>query len=274
MKRTGAILLALLLAALPLLACAEEFTLSADALNAAQSISALRERYTSLLVLETDESDGAIETRWLWDGTDAEGRAVQAVSQSDGHVVMLVNGVFYDYDAATGDIVCCAWLPGAYEAFQADWEAQLQLFDEDMTFTAAEDGTAAYQMATTTKDDSLNETWVINASDYALQSYACVVQGADDTYGRYDLSVIYGAPSLVADDVLAELGGETFTLTLVSADGSETTQKLPKQGTIAFTDGAEQVLVFRDAAYTQPVSSLDPAEEDVSNGLTLYVSEE
>ena len=42
----------------------------------------------------------------------------------------------------------------------------------------------------------------------------------------------------------------------------------------AFTDGAEQVLVFRDAAYTQPVSSLDPAEEDVSNGLTLYVSEE
>ena len=96
MKRTGAILLALLMAVLPLLACAEEFTLSADTLNAAQSISALRERYTSLLVLETDESDGAIETRWLWDGTDAEGRAVQAVSQSDGHVVMLVNGVFYD----------------------------------------------------------------------------------------------------------------------------------------------------------------------------------
>ena len=38
MKRTGAILLALLVAALPLLACAEEFTLSADALNAAGAV--------------------------------------------------------------------------------------------------------------------------------------------------------------------------------------------------------------------------------------------
>ena len=88
-------------------------------------------------------------------------------------------------------------------------------------------------------------------------------------------STIFGGLATVVS-VLAGvfIGGETFTLTLVSADGSETTQKLPKQGKIAFTDGVEQVLVFRDAAYTQPVSSLDPAEEDVSNGLTLYVSEE
>lgn len=123
---------------------------------------------------------------------------------------------------------------------------------------------------------SISEIWNIDAQTHALQGYTCEASSTDDNGEEvtesYTLSVTYNAACLLPDDMLDQLSDETFTLTLVDEQGNATQQQLPVNLPIRFTDGSEHLLFFRDSAFENPLDTLDPAAEDVTNGMTLYYS--
>lgn len=269
-KKLLAMMLCMLL---PCAACAE--ALSADGLNEANALSNLRKTYASVLLDETDQIDDEVERQLCWDGTTDDGRRLQIIQPMEGQLMTFVlDGVFYEYDMTQGTLSCCAWLPGSQEAFAEDWETQLQLFTEALSFHAQANGIAAAQLTAVDKDGTVKESWQVNAAAYALQSYTCEAVLTDangaDTTETYTLLVSYDVASPLPDGLLEQLGGETFTLTLADEKGITSQQQLPASLPIYFTDGTDHLLFFHDAAFETPVEMLDPTVEDVTNGITLY----
>lgn len=71
------------------------------------------------------------------------------------------------------------------------------------------------------------------------------------------------------DELFPNAGeGETFSLRLVSIDGTETTLSIPLNLAVVFSDGVEDNVMFEDAALTVPVSRFEPWTHD--SGFTLY----
>lgn len=264
---------------LPWAACAEDQTLSADALNEANALPALRAAYGSLMVDELVQMDETAQQQTLWDGTTSDGRSLQiAMLPDEQRMSFVLDGVFYEYDMTQGTLFCCAWLPGSRETFAANWDAQLQIFAEDTCFVPGEGGTAVAELATVSEDGAIHEAWRVDAATHALQSYVAEAklkdENGEETTETYLLTVTYGAASLLTDDMLGQISDESFVLTLIDEHGSAAQQRLPSSLPIRFTDGENRLLFFRDAAFEQPVDLLDPAAEDVTGGVTLYYSSE
>lgn len=268
-------LAAVLCLLLPCVACAE--TLIAEELNEANALSALRKIYTSLMVEEVDEQDGEITEQSFWDGTTADGRSLQVMQQMENQrLIFVLEDTFYTYDMTQGMLFCGVWLPGSREALTAEWDAQLQIFAEDIVVTANEGDIDVAELSTMSKDGAMQETWQLDAATHALRSYRCEASAMDEngeaTNEVYTLSVTYDAACLLPEELLAQISDETFTLTLVDEKGNATAQQLSINLSIFFTDGAEQLLCFRDADFKIPVDMLNPTLEDVTNGVTLYYS--
>ena len=273
-KKLSALILCL---SLPCTVCAE--TISADVLNEANSLSALRKTYISLLVDEFSQTEDIAEQQTFWDGTTADGRSLQVILQSESQrEIFVLDGIFYEYDMTQGTLFCCAWLPDSQEAFAANWDTQLQLFADDTFFTSGEGNTASAELLTVERGGTIRESWNVDAKTYALQGYTCEASLTDENGENitesYTLSVVYNAACLLPDDMLNQLSGETFTLTLVNEQGNKTQQQLPIDLPIHFTDGFERLLFFRDPAFENPVDTLYPAAENMTGGVTLYYSSE
>ena len=261
-------------------ACAfgeEAQTLSADALNEANALSALRKTYTSLLVDEIIQMDDMTEQQTLWDGTTSDGRSLQVMLQTENQrMIFVLDGTFYEYDLAEGTLYCCAWLPGSQEAFAANWDAQLQIFADELSFVLKDGNAAVAELLTVGADGTVSESWQVDAETHALQGYTCEARLTDEngteSLERYILMVTYNAANYLTDDMLNTISDETFTLTLVDERGNKAQQQLPVNLPIRFTDGENHLLFFRDAAFETPVDRLDPAAEDLTNGVTLYYS--
>lgn len=246
-------------------------SLSGDALNEANTLSALRKTYSSLLVEETIQMDDTMEQRWFWDGLTADGRSLQVEMQEERQrEIIVLDGVFYELDMERGTLSCCAWLPETQKAFAENWDEQLQIFSEDLDFTA-EGNTAAASLFTMSEDGTIREEWKVDAATHALKTYTCeAAEMSGKTTEMYLLSVTYDAVCLLDDDMLERLSGPTFTLTLVDEKGNEVQQQLSADLPIHFTDGMDHLLFFRDKDLSIPADTLDPATEDVTNGVTLY----
>lgn len=263
-------------------ACAlgeEPQTLSAGVLNEANALSALREVYASLLVDEMIQMDEVAEQQTLWDGTTSDGRSLQVALQTENQrMIFVLDGTFYEYDMAEGTLYCCAWLPGSQETFAANWNAQLQIFADELSFMPGEGNAVVSELLTVGADGTISESWQVDAETHALQGYTCEAhmtdENGEETSERYSLLVTYNAANFLTDDMLSQISDETFTLTLVDDQGNAAQQQLPVNLPIRFTDGENHLLFFRDATFETPVDRLDPGAEDLTHGVTLYYSNE
>ena len=255
MKKRFLLLLCALLA-LPVFASAEDvLTLSGAALNAAQTIAA----DDSLIITETI--------------TDGEGTSVTVLShrlndlRQEVFTLLDENGTLtqlrpeYGFRLAPDSVN-----PETRESLRG----QLALFDDEETylFVRQPDGTLTAVTSYALDGETLAETYRISAETHTLVYYAAEVTDAGGVLETYTVSVLRdGIDSF--DELFPNAGeGVTFSLRLVSIDGTETTLSIPLNLAVVFSDGVEDNVMFEDAALTVPVSRFEPWTHD--SGFTLY----
>ena len=142
------------------------------------------------------------------------------------------------------------------------------LLDEDGTLTQLRPDYGFRLAPDSANPETLAETYRISAETHTLVYYAAEAADEDGALETYTVSVLRdGIDSF--DELFPNAGeGETFSLRLVSIDGTETTLSIPLNLAVVFSDGVEDNVMFEDAALTVPVSRFEPWTHD--SGFTLY----
>ena len=161
-------------------------------------------------------------------------------------------------------------MPDVLAETRESLRGQLALFDDEETylFVRQPDGTLTAVTSYALDGETLAETYRISAETHTLVYYAAEAADEDGALETYTVSVLRdGIDSF--DELFPNAGeGETFSLRLVSIDGTETTLSIPLNLAVVFSDGVEDNVMFEDAALTVPVSRFEPWTHD--SGFTLY----
>ena len=161
-------------------------------------------------------------------------------------------------------------MPDVLAETRESLRGQLALFDDKETylFVRQPDSTLTAVTSYALDGETLAETYRISAETHTLVYYAAEAADEDGALETYTVSVLRdGIDSF--DELFPNAGeGETFSLRLVSIDGTETTLSIPLNLAVVFSDGVEDNVMFEDAALTVPVSRFEPWTHD--SGFTLY----
>ena len=266
MKKRFLLLLCALLA-LPVFASAEDvLTLSGAALNAAQTIAA----DDSLIITETITDGEGTSVTVLSHRLNDLRQEVFTLLDEDGTLTQLRPDYGFRLAPDSANPETFVMMPDVLAETRESLRGQLALFDDEETylFVRQPDGTLTAVTSYALDGETLAETYRISAETHTLIYYAAEAADADGVLETYTVSVLRdGIDSF--DELFPNAGeGETFSLRLVSIDGTETTLSIPLNLAVVFSDGVEDNVMFEDAALTVPVSRFEPWTHD--SGFTLY----
>lgn len=266
MKKRFLLLLCVLLA-LPVFASAEDaLTLGGAALNAAQTITA----DAGLLITETVSDGEETSVTMLAHGMNDNRQEVFTLLDEDGTITRLLPdyGLRLASDSANPETLVL--MPDVLAEMRDALRGQLALFDDEETylFVAQSDGTLAAVTSYTLDGETITETYRISADTHALTDYTAEVTDAGGVLETDTITVLRGGADSFDALFPSADDGETFALRLVSRSGAETTVLIPLNLAAVFSDGAEDTVMFEDAALTVPVSRFEPWAH--GDGCTLY----
>ena len=266
MKKRFLLLLCALLA-LPVFASAEDvLTLSGAALNAAQTIAA----DDSLIITETITDEEGTSVTVLSHRLNDLRQEVFTLMDEDGTLTQLRPDYGFRLAPDSANPETLVIMPDVLAETRESLRGQLALFDDEETylFVRQPDGTLTAVTSYALDGETLAETYRISAETHTLVYYAAEAADEDGALETYTVSVLRdGIDSF--DELFPNAGeGETFSLRLVSIDGTETTLSIPLNLAVVFSDGVEDNVMFEDAALTVPVCRFEPWTHD--SGFTLY----
>lgn len=255
---------------------AEEMpTITGEQYASAQYVPTILSSYGSFSFLEI-APEGAGYAVAYWYGTDEQGERVFVRTEENGDICYSRAGMEYRSLAETNQCVAYAWAPGSFEAACEEWNGMLVIEPfETVALTLTEDGHAAFEVLSVSDGDpDCRERFLVDAQTLRLISYTC----AYEANGEYITALVQytetDAPSPAPAAVMALAADDTYTVTLTDAKGVAHALQAPFTALLRFTDGKDDLILFRDRALTQPVDMIDPATEDVSGGVTLYMSKD
>ena len=262
MKKRFLLLLCALLA-LPVFASAEDvLTLSGAALNAAQTIAA----DDSLIITETITDGEGTSVTVLSHRLNDLRQEVFTLLDEDGTLTQLRPDYGFRLAPNSANPETLVMMPDVLAETRESLRGQLALFEETYLFVRQPDGTLTAVTSYALDGETLAETYRISAETHTLVYYAAEAADEDGALETYTVSVL--RDGIDSFDELFPNAGETFSLRLVSIDGTETTLSIPLNLAVVFSDGVEDNVMFEDAALTVPVSRFEPWTHD--SGFTLY----
>lgn len=272
MKKIAIALLALLLALPAFVSAQDTLTLSGADLNEAQ-----RRLFAAdapgVLLSEYSRENGEESNTIYWHGLESNDERF-AVIRDVFTAELLTSNWCFRQRMDTDETFAVVFPHDLLTQIRADMHDLLCIFDDetDYLFLRQEDGTLVGGVRSTIDDDAFNEIYTIDGSTLALISYTERATTGGKNESQYDLNVFTNIANPISGlfpEILA-----AFPLTFVHQDGTSATVLAPLDMSILFSDGAEDILMFTDSALENPIAVLNPAEHDVSNGLTLYEGSE
>ena len=263
--------LSALLLFLPALSIAEgEITVSGAALNAAQR-AMMTSAEESVTISELLRWDNESYTTLIWHGME-NGSPHFTIMDSETGFNYLLEDYAYRLDEVTGLPYTCVFTGTALADAKENLSDLLSIFDDETsyTFVPQADGTAVFSETYALDDDVFTDTYTLYADTLELVEFHAQVAAKDGAVTEdLLLSVSRGELNLFAS-LLSEIRtDEFFPITLISNSGIQTTVVVPRSLPVRFTDGIEDVLMFLDSGYEQPVDRFLPYECE-TDAVTLY----